>query len=107
MIDQRTDICGSMRTLTDVLAALRRERTRLFAKYGLKCMAVFGSATRDDFRPDSDVDILIEVERPIGIGVIDLEEELGRIVSRKVDVVMRKAVKPYYMPFIEPDLRYV
>jgi predicted nucleotidyltransferase len=96
-----------MGTIADILAVLRRERARLFAQYGLKSMAVFGSATRDDFRPDSDVDILIEVERPIGIGIIDLEQELGRIVSRKVDVVMRKAVKPHYWPYIEPDLRYV
>ena len=96
-----------MGTLADILTALRRERTRLFSKYGLKSMAVFGSVTRDDFRPDSDVDILVEMERPIGIEIIDLEEELGRIVSRKVDLVMRKAVKPHYMPYIEPDLRYV
>lgn len=96
-----------MGTLADILTVLRRERARLFAKYGLKSMAVFGSATRDDFRPDSDVDIMIEVERPIGIGIIDLEMELEQIVSRKVDVVMRKAVKPHYMPYIEPDLRYV
>ncbi|NUQ14835.1 MAG: nucleotidyltransferase domain-containing protein [Flavobacteriales bacterium] len=96
-----------MGSLADILAALRRERARLFDQYGLKSMAVFGSATRDDFRPESDVDILIEVARPIGIGIIDLEQELGRIVSRKVDVVMRKAVKPHYWPYIEPDLRYV
>lgn len=96
-----------MGTLTDILAVLRRERSRLFAKYGLKSMAVFGSATRDDFRPESDVDIMIEVERPIGIEILDLEAELGAIVSRKVDLVMRKAVKPHYMPYIEPDLRYV
>lgn len=70
-------------------------------------MAVFGSATRDHLRPDGDVDILIEVERPIGIGIIDLEQDLERIVSRKVDVVMRKAVKPHYLPFIEKDLKYV
>ena len=101
------DICATMGTLTDILAVLRRERSRLFAKYGLKSMAVFGSATRDDFRPESDVDIMIEVERPIGIEILDLEAELGAIVSRKVDLVMRKAVKPHYMPYIEPDLRYV
>jgi len=94
-------------TLTDILTVLRRERAHLFAKYGLKSMAVFGSATRDDFRPDSDVDIMVEMKRPIGIEIIDLEMELGRIVARKVDVVMRKAVKPHYMPYIEPDLRYV
>jgi predicted nucleotidyltransferase len=96
-----------MGTLADILSVLRRERARLFTKYGLKSMAVFGSATRDDFRPDSDVDIMIEVERPIGMQFFDLEQDLERIVARKVDLVMRKAVKPHYMEYIEPDLRYV
>lgn len=96
-----------MGTLADILAVLRRERTRLFAKYGLKSMAVFGSATRDDFQPDSDVDIMVEFERPIGMEILDLEAELEGLMSREVDVVMRGAVKPHYMPYIEPDLRYV
>ncbi|MBS1545920.1 MAG: nucleotidyltransferase family protein [Bacteroidetes bacterium] len=96
-----------MGTLADILTVLRRERARLFAKYGLKSMAVFGSATRDDFRPDSDVDIMIEVDRPIGMEFFDLEQDLEHIVSRKVDLVMRGAVKPHYMEFIQKDLTYV
>ena len=96
-----------MGTLSDILTVLRRERARLFAKYGLKSMAVFGSATRDDFRPDSDVDIMVEFERPIGMEFFDLQQELGNIVSREVDLVMRGAVKPHYMEFIQKDLKYV
>ncbi|MBS1939846.1 MAG: nucleotidyltransferase domain-containing protein, partial [Bacteroidetes bacterium] len=72
-----------MGTLADILSVLRQERARLFAKYGLKSMAVFGSATRDDFKPDSDVDIMIEVDRPIGMEFFDLEQDLEHIVSRK------------------------
>lgn len=96
-----------MGTLADILSVLRRERARLFAKYGLKSMAVFGSATRNDFKPDSDVDIMIEVDRPIGMEFFDLEQDLEHIVSRKVDLVMRGAVKPHYMEYIKKDLTYV
>ena len=96
-----------MGTLADILTVLRSQRAHLFSKYGLKSMALFGSVTRDDFRPDSDVDLLVEFERPIGIEILDLEAELTGLVARKVDVVMRGAVKPHYMPYIEPDLRYV
>ncbi len=63
---------NNMGTLTDILAVLRRERAQLFAKYGLKSMAVFGSATRDDFRPDSDVDIMVEFDRPVAFEFIYL-----------------------------------
>ena len=96
-----------MGTLSDILAVLRKERARLFAKYGLKSMAIFGSATRDDFRPESDVDIMVEFERPIGMEFFDLQLELARIVSREVDLVMRTAVKPHYMEYIQKDLKYV
>ena len=75
-----------MGTLADILSVLRRERARLFAKYGLKSMAVFGSATRDDFTPESDIDIMVDFERPIGIEFIDLADDLEAILKRKVDL---------------------
>ena len=96
-----------MGTLADILAVLRRERARLFAKYGLKSMAVFGSATRDDFRPDSDVDILVEFVPNADFDYFDLVIDLEGILRREVDVVMRTAVKAHYLPFIEKDLQYV
>lgn len=96
-----------MGTLSDILNTLRRERARLFAKYGLKSMAIFGSATRDDFRPDSDVDIMVEFEPDADFDYFDLAFDLERIVQRKVDLVMRTAVKPHYMEFIQKDLKYV
>ena len=102
-----SDICNAMGTLADILSVLRRERARLFAKYGLKSMAVFGSATREDFTSESDVDIMVEFDRPIGMDFFDLEQDLARIVSRKVDLVMRTAVTPHYMEFIQKDLKYV
>lgn len=97
----------TMGTLADILSVLRRERFRLFAKYGLKSMAVFGSATCDDFRPDSDVDIMVEFERPIGIEFVSLADELETIMQRKVDLVTRGSIKERYMPYILPDLQYV
>jgi predicted nucleotidyltransferase len=96
-----------MGTLTDILTVLRRERARLFAKYGLKSMAVFGSATRDDFRPDSDVDILVEFVPNADFDYFDLVIDLEGILRRQVDLVMRTAVKAHYLPFIEKDLKYV
>lgn len=86
---------------------LRRERQRLFAKYGLKSMAVFGSMSRDDHRPDSDVDIMVEFEKPISLDFFDLADELESLVHRRVDLVTRRTIKDRYMPYIEPDLRYV
>jgi uncharacterized protein len=51
-------------------------------------LALFGSVLREDFRPDSDVDILVEFEagHVPGFAIIDMENELSRMVGRKVDL---------------------
>jgi len=58
--------------------------------------ALFGSVLRDDFRPDSDVDVLIEFEPGQESGLFELvgmQDELSEILGRKVDMVERKAVE--------------
>jgi predicted nucleotidyltransferase len=58
--------------------------------------SLFGSVLRDDFRPDSDVDVLVAFEpgaHPGPFGLTDMEEELGRMFDRKLDVVTRRAVE--------------
>jgi uncharacterized protein len=96
-----------MGTLADILAVLRRERERLFHKYALKSMAVFGSMTRDDHKADSDVDIMVEFDTSKDYDFLELAEELERILTRKVDLVTRAGVRPWYMETIERDLKYV
>ena len=59
-------------------------------------LGVFGSAVRDDFGPGSDVDILVEFDQEYKPGLMELvemQEELGWILGRKVDLVERKAVE--------------
>ena len=66
-------------------------------KYGVRELAVFGSALRDDFRIQSDVDFLVVFENddagPWAGKYMDMEEELTAIVGRHVDVVGRRAVE--------------
>jgi predicted nucleotidyltransferase len=96
-----------MGTLQDILTALRRERQRLFARHALTSMAVFGSTARGEQRPDSDVDILVEFDTSKDYDFLELAEELEQVLQRKVDLVSRKGVRPWYMEHIERDLRYV
>jgi predicted nucleotidyltransferase/uncharacterized protein with HEPN domain len=59
-------------------------------------LALFGSALRDDFRPDSDVDVLVTFEEEANWGLFDLvtmQDDLGTILGRPVDLVERKAVE--------------
>jgi predicted nucleotidyltransferase len=100
------DICG-VGTLKEILEILRTERAQLFTKHGLKSMAIFGSMTRDDHGPHSDVDIMVEFVPGADYDFLELAEELERLVHRRVDLVVRKAVKPWYMKYIEPQLLHV
>jgi hypothetical protein len=62
-------------------------------KYHIRRLALFGSVLRDDFRPESDVDVLVEFEpgNVLGFKVFDLEEELSALLDgHKVDLVNQK-----------------
>jgi predicted nucleotidyltransferase len=73
-----------------------RERIADFCrKHRVRKLSVFGSALRDDFRADSDVDFLVSFGEDAHYSLFDLaamEEELGAILGRKVDLVEREAI---------------
>jgi predicted nucleotidyltransferase len=90
--------------ISNILSA---NKEQLILKYHLKSIGIFGSFTREDFTEDSDIDILIDYEQPLGIEFIDLADELERILKRKVDLVSQNGVKPKYLEEIQKDLVYV
>ena len=60
-------------------------------------LSLFGSVLRDDFGPDSDVDVLVEYQpgNSVGFRIIDMEEELSHLFGgRKVDIVNAKYLNP-------------
>ena len=65
-------------------------------RYHIRRMAFFGSVLREDFRPDSDVDVLVDFLPEAKHGLFDLvrmQEELRDILGRKVDLVERTAIE--------------
>lgn len=65
-------------------------------RHRIKSLAVFGSATRADFRPDSDVDVLVEFERDAKHSLFDMvhiQDELAHIVGRRIDLVERRGIE--------------
>ena len=86
---------------------LKANKLDLLARYHLKSIGIFGSFTREDFKDDSDIDILIDYDQPLGIEFIDLAEELEKILNLKVDLVSKNGIKPKYLEEIQKDLVYV
>lgn len=65
----------------------------------IRRLALFGSALRDDFTPESDVDILVEFEPghvPGFIKLAGMEIELGSVLGRKVDIRTPEDLSPYF-----------
>ncbi|MDQ3549820.1 MAG: nucleotidyltransferase domain-containing protein [Chloroflexota bacterium] len=67
----------------------------LCRRYHVRELALFGSILRDDFRDDSDVDMLVEYEPDARVGLyehFDLQMELERLVGRKVDLISKRGL---------------
>ncbi|MBM3131710.1 MAG: nucleotidyltransferase family protein [Chloroflexi bacterium] len=65
-------------------------------RWHIRELALFGSALRDDFRPESDIDILVSFDPEASWGLLDhlrMEEELARLLGRKVDLITRRSVE--------------
>lgn len=67
-------------------------------KHGIRKIALFGSALRDDFMPESDVDVLIEFEpgHTPGLAFFTMQRELSEILGRKVDLNTAGDLSPHF-----------
>jgi hypothetical protein len=80
-----------------MLKVPREHIADLCRRYGIRELAVFGSAARGDARPDSDIDFLVEFEPTARIGFIALSRltrELETLLARPVDVVTKRGLNP-------------
>jgi predicted nucleotidyltransferase len=87
-----------------LLAAKRVDWTAL----SVKSIALFGSVARNEGRPDSDLDFLVEFEGPATYDkYLRLKETLENWLDRRIDLVTRRAVKPRLRAYIEAEAVYV
>jgi predicted nucleotidyltransferase len=92
----------------DIIARLRENEAALRAR-GVAHAALFGSRARGDARPDSDTDIMIEIdpEAPVGIyEYVRIKEYIANLFDGPVDVVDREGLKPYVRPAATADAIY-
>src|SRR3990170_2173833 len=76
-----------------------RERIAEFCqRYHIRKLAFFGSVLREDFRPDSDVDVLVEFEpgHVPGLAFFTMQDELSKILGRKVDLNTKAFISKYF-----------
>lgn len=91
-------------TLDQVLDVLRARQAEA-RSVGIELVGVVGSLARGQARPDSDVDVIVRaVGRPTLFTISRLEDKLGGLVGRPVDLVFSEALRPERRTHIERDL---
>jgi predicted nucleotidyltransferase len=93
-------------TRNNVVDVLRSRRTAI-KRYGVKSLALFGSAARNNLRKKSDVDILVQFTKPTWANYIGLKFYLEDLLGREVDLVTPKGLKPAVRSSVERDLLHV
>jgi predicted nucleotidyltransferase len=92
----------------EILAKLRENETALRQR-GVVHAALFGSRVRGDNRPDSDTDIMVEIDPEAHITIFDyagIKEYIASLFDGRVDVVNRDILKPYVRPAASADAVY-
>ena len=96
-----------MNQLNDIKQILKQIKPEIVQKYHVHTIGIFGSAVRDDFSPVSDVDIIVDFNRPVGIEFIDLADYIETQLQKKVDLVSRNGIKNKYFEAIRGEIVYV
>jgi len=75
-----------MLTQKKVIGLLKKELPKLASEYGVRRIAIFGSYAKGEQKKKSDIDILIDIKKPLGLDFVELVDRLGKILGTEVDV---------------------
>ena len=97
-----------MKTKEEILKILSHEIPFLRTKYGVVSCGLFGSYSGGQPTLKSNIDLLVELRRPVGFfKFIELEDYLSEKLGTKVDLVTEDALKPFIKPYVMETIAYV
>lgn len=97
-----------MKSLSEIKKIIQQHKEDLREKYAVKEIGIFGSCARGEQDETSDIDILVELEKPVGIvKFLKLEKHLSLLLEARVEIVTKKALKPYIGRQILQEVSYV
>ena len=86
---------------------LRRRRDTVLAiaaRHGVSQVRVFGSVARGEERPDSDIDLLIDLDDDRGFAdYLEFAEEIETLFGRRVEIVLNRSLSRHFRPYIEAE----
>ena len=93
--------------LDQVVPILQALKPYLYERWGITELAIFGSVARGESKSDSDIDILFDYDRPLGLELVTLGDFLEEKLQNKVDLLSKKAIRPRVWDFIGDEMHYV
>lgn len=93
-----------VRDLGEIVARVRAHAGELHERYGVTYVGVFGSFARGEQRPDSDVDLIVEVERPTMETTIGPQEDLSEVLGRKADCGALETLRPRLRRYVAREI---
>ena len=93
----------------DKFSEIKENILPLILPHGVKRVAIFGSFVRGEETAQSDIDLLVTLKPmgqrpPVGLKWFGLEEELSKVLGRKVDLISEKALSPYVRPYVQKEM---
>jgi len=89
-----------------VLSVIKEKQSEIESRFSVRRLGLFGSFARGEAGPESDVDILVELNEPTFDNYMDLKFYLEEILNHPVDLVIHDTVKPRLKPIIEQEVVY-
>ena len=97
-----------MKNFEEIKEIIQKHKDEFKEQYGLKEIGIFGSYVRGEQNEKSDIDILVELEKPMGfVKFFKLESALSKLLGVPVEIVTKKAFKPHIGKRILQEVRYV
>lgn len=88
----------------NVFRVLKKHKNEIFTKYSVKRIGIFGSYAKGQQKEESDVDVLVEFEKPTFDNFMELAFFLEDLFGKKVDLLTPKSLSPYMRPSVEKEV---
>ncbi len=93
-----------MSHLAEIIRKIKENYPLLSKEFGVKRIGIFGSIARQEESPDSDIDIIVEFNKPIGLRFINFVEYIENLFGRRVDVLTKEGVRNIRVKAVSSDI---
>lgn len=94
-----------MLTKKEIITTLKKELPYLRDIFGVKRIGIFSSSAKGIQREDSDIDLIVEFEKPIGLKFIELSDYIEKVLGKKVDILTPAGIKSIRVKKVAEDIK--